>query len=100
LGFFFLFSIPVSQFNFYFASEIFIKMDRNKVFELVVGEALRVPSNLEVTDQIGDGFTVARHENKELRILLGEVVSYEKKKGVFIFIFKLSHFKKLIYKIT
>jgi hypothetical protein len=36
-------------------------MDQNKVYELVVGEALRVPSNIEVTDQIGDGFTVARH---------------------------------------
>jgi hypothetical protein len=68
-------------------------MDRNKVFELVVGEALRVPSNLEVTDQIGDGFTVARHENKELRILLGEVVSYEKKR-VFLFLFLSYHILK------
>jgi hypothetical protein len=68
-------------------------MDRNKVFELVVGEALRVPSNLEVTDQIGDGFTVARHENKELRILLGEVVSYEKKR-VFLFLFLCYHILK------
>jgi hypothetical protein len=65
-------------------------MDQNKVYELVVGEALRVPSNVEVTGQIGDGFTVARHENKELRILLGEVASNEKKKGVFYF------FKKVI----
>jgi len=68
-------------------------MDQNKVYELVVGEALRVPSNIEVTDQIGDGFTVARHENKELRILLGEVVSYEKKK-VFLFLFLSYHILK------